>query len=95
MCPDSIAHVSAAWQIEEKTDVKFIVSHYCGTDVVFDITDLLHEHHSSKVVQLDHLVLILWIRFGMCHCWSLNEGSSWQVEEALTAIRLVQSCCGR
>ena len=40
MCPDVIAHITEAWQIKENTDVKFIVSQYCGTDVVFDITDL-------------------------------------------------------
>ena len=55
------------------------------TDVVFDIIDLLHKHPLSKVVQLDHLVLISWMRFGTCHCWPLNEGSSW--------ASLGGSCC--
>ena len=57
MCLEVIAHITRPGKIKEKNDVKFIVSHYCGTDVVFDITDLLREHQSSKVVQLDHLVL--------------------------------------
>ena len=39
--PDVVAHMNKASQIKEKTDVEFIVSHYCGTDVVFVFTDLL------------------------------------------------------
>ena len=47
---------------------EFIMSHYCGTDVIFDIMDLLHKHPLSNVEQRNYLVLISWMRSGTCHC---------------------------